>query len=54
MKWYAIMMVGVVVAFCGQVMMESYNSAKVSISCNNLRAEAIKAKITPIPECDPK
>lgn len=54
MKWYAIMMVGVAVAFSGQVMIESYNSATVAASCNNLRAEAIKAKITPIPECDPK
>ena len=54
MKWYALMMVGVCTAYAGQIVMVSYTEAKVNISCNNLRAEAIKAKITPIPECDPK
>lgn len=54
MKWYALMLVGVSVAFAGQVMMASYTEANVNISCNNLRAEAIKAKVTPIPECNLK
>jgi Na+/H+ antiporter NhaC len=56
MKWYAIMMIGVVFGFALIGLGNNYTSAQQSKereSCNYLKAEAIKAKLQ-IPECNPK
>ena len=56
MKWYAIMMIGVVFGFALIGLGNNYTSAQQSKereSCNYLKAEAIKAKL-PIPECNPE
>lgn len=49
-KWFAIMMIGIVLAMCLPASVKIYSQGQVAASCNNLQAMAIAMSVQP-PKC---
>ncbi len=49
-KWFALMIIGVVLAMCIPASVKIYSQGQVAASCNNLQAMAIAMEVPP-PRC---